>query len=117
MQTATKGVTLRKKIFQNEILEIRGSYVPATAELEYLQIARRLELYGIHPEGVTDRNRTKLNIGVSFQGISVLLEMKRIYLYTWDNVEKIVFSGKTFSVSLKHRPVSFSISEIISSPY
>nr|CDS30901.1 tyrosine protein phosphatase non receptor type [Hymenolepis microstoma] len=80
------------------------SYVPATAELEYLQIARRLELYGIHPEGVTDRNRTKLNIGVSFQGISVLLEMKRIYLYTWDNVEKIVFSGKTFSVSLKHRP-------------
>ncbi|KAM3176137.1 hypothetical protein ACTXT7_007120 [Hymenolepis weldensis] len=51
-----------------------------------------------------DRNRTKLSIGVSFQGLSVLREMKRIYLYTWDNIEKIAFSGKTFSVSLKHRP-------------
>ncbi|VDL19110.1 unnamed protein product [Hymenolepis diminuta] len=80
------------------------SYVPAAAELEYLQIARRLEFYGIHPQDVTDRNRTKLNIGVSFQGLSVLREMKRIYLYTWDNIEKIAFSGKTFSVSLKHRP-------------
>lgn len=29
------------------------SYVPAAAELEYLQIARRLEFYGIHPQDVT----------------------------------------------------------------
>ncbi|KAM3176138.1 hypothetical protein ACTXT7_007121 [Hymenolepis weldensis] len=41
------------------------SYVPAAAELEYLQIARRLEFYGIHPQDVTQkeayiRNRQNL---------------------------------------------------------
>lgn len=30
-----------------------SSYVPATAELKYLYMARRLELYGIHPQEVT----------------------------------------------------------------
>ncbi|KAM7537219.1 hypothetical protein Aperf_G00000078747 [Anoplocephala perfoliata] len=98
--------------FEAEAVEAHKSYrsyVPAAAELEYLQTARRLELYGLHPQEVTDRNRTKLSIGVSSQGLSVLREMRRIYLYTWDNVEKIAFSGKTFSVNLKHRPRSTSL--------
>ncbi|CDS41474.1 tyrosine protein phosphatase non receptor type [Echinococcus multilocularis] len=88
------------------------SYVPASAELKYLYMARRLELYGIHPQEVTDRSRTKLRIGASSQGLSVFRDARRIFLYVWENVEKIAFSGKTFSVSLKHRPQPASLSKL-----
>ncbi|VDM32829.1 unnamed protein product [Hydatigera taeniaeformis] len=101
--------------FEAEAVEAHKSfrsYVPATAELKYLYIARRLELYGIHPQEVTDRSRTKLRIGVSAQGISVFRDVRRILLYGWENVEKIAFSGKTFSVNLKRQPRPASLSKM-----
>ncbi|KAL5964201.1 Band protein 3 [Taenia solium] len=58
-----------------------------------------------------DRSRTKLRIGVSAQGLSVFRDVRRIFLYAWENVEKIAFSGKTFSVNLKYQPRPASLSK------
>ncbi|KAL7064765.1 hypothetical protein AAHC03_05767 [Spirometra sp. Aus1] len=96
--------------FEAQALEAHMTYrtlVPSAAELEYLNIARRLDLYGIHPQEVTDPSRTRLSIGVSAAGLGVFREKKRIQLYSWSNIEKISFKGKSFFVQLKPQtPVS-----------
>uniref|UniRef100_A0A5K3ELN6 protein-tyrosine-phosphatase n=4 Tax=Mesocestoides corti TaxID=53468 RepID=A0A5K3ELN6_MESCO len=88
------------------------SYVPAAAELEYLNIARRLDLYGVHPQDVIDRDRQKLSIGVSAQGVSVFRDTRRIVLYSWDNIERISFSKKAFAVHLKRPSRASSLTKV-----
>uniref|UniRef100_A0A0V0J345 protein-tyrosine-phosphatase n=1 Tax=Schistocephalus solidus TaxID=70667 RepID=A0A0V0J345_SCHSO len=92
--------------FEAQALEAHMTYrtlVPSAAELEYLNIARRLDLYGIHPQEVTDPSHTRLSIGVSAAGLVVFREKKRIHLYSWQTIEKISFKGKSFFIQLKQQ--------------
>nr|CAH8848187.1 unnamed protein product [Trichobilharzia regenti] len=80
-----------------------SSLLPAAAELEYLNVARYLDHYGVKSHVVKDEQHDlqTVTIGVSFIGISLFRENKLLQQYSWDNIAKIIFKGKKFTLHLK----------------
>ncbi|CAH8848244.1 unnamed protein product [Trichobilharzia szidati] len=80
-----------------------SSLLPAAAELEYLNVVRYLDHYGVKSHVVKDEQHDlqTVTIGVSFIGISLFRENKLLQQYSWDNIAKINFKGKKFTLHLK----------------
>ncbi|VDD79944.1 unnamed protein product [Mesocestoides corti] len=113
------------------------SYVPAAAELEYLNIARRLDLYGVHPQDVIIGLPSvplvplpKLCIGAhgskfynqpsnpkchleNFLSVISVKHTEFFLLFTSrDNIERISFSKKAFAVHLKRPSRASSLTKV-----
>ncbi|CAH8514568.1 unnamed protein product [Heterobilharzia americana] len=100
-----------------------SSLLPAAAELEYLNVVRYLDHYGVKSYAVKDgqHDLQTITIGVSFIGISLFRENKMLQQYSWDNIAKINFKGKRFTLHLKTSTKSVnghlsSISGLTTSP-
>ncbi|CAH8544757.1 hypothetical protein MS3_00005124 [Schistosoma haematobium] len=80
-----------------------STLLPAAAELEYLNVVRYLDHYGVKSHVVKDEqhNLQTITIGVSFVGISLFRDNKMLQQYSWDNISKINFKGKRFTIHFK----------------
>ncbi|CAH8526760.1 unnamed protein product [Schistosoma intercalatum] len=80
-----------------------STLLPAAAELEYLNVVRYLDHYGVKSHVVKDEqhNLQIITIGVSFVGISLFRDNKMLQQYSWDNISKINFKGKRFTIHFK----------------
>ncbi|CAH8567498.1 unnamed protein product [Schistosoma rodhaini] len=80
-----------------------SNLLPAAAELEYLNVVRYLDHYGVKSHVVKDEqhNLQTITIGVSFIGISLFRDNKMLQQYSWDNISKINFKGKRFTIHFK----------------
>jgi hypothetical protein len=73
---------------------------PADADLNLLDIARKIELYGIIMHPAKDHEGVQLNLAVAHMGILVFQNFTKINTFSWAKIRKLSFKRKKFLVKL-----------------
>ncbi len=73
---------------------------PAEADLNFLETARRCELYGIKMTLAKDHEGVPLNLAVAHMGIIVYQKFIRINTFSWAKIRKLSFKRRKFLVKL-----------------
>ncbi|KAK2538715.1 hypothetical protein Q9966_005396 [Columba livia] len=88
---------------EGKILEFHRKHVgqtPAESDFQVLEIARKLEMYGIRFHLASDREGTKINLAVSHMGVLVFQGNTKINTFNWSKVRKLSFKRKRFLIKL-----------------
>ncbi|EDW76939.1 uncharacterized protein Dwil_GK13061 [Drosophila willistoni] len=88
----------------SELHKLHRGQLPADAEYNYLEHAKRLELYGIDLHKATDSNGKELQLGVSAVGLLVFQHSLRINTFSWSKMVKVSFKRKDFFIQLRREP-------------
>ncbi|XP_035787382.1 tyrosine-protein phosphatase non-receptor type 4-like [Anopheles albimanus] len=88
----------------SELHKLHRGQLPADAEYNYLDHAKRLELYGIDFHRATDSSGKELALGVSSVGLLVYQNRTRINTFSWSKVVKVSFKRKDFFIQLAREP-------------
>ncbi|XP_078513638.1 FERM, ARHGEF and pleckstrin domain-containing protein 1 isoform X1 [Lissotriton helveticus] len=89
---------------EDKIMEFHRHHVgqtPAESDFQLLEIARRLEMYGIRLHPAKDREGTKINLAVAHTGILVFQGHTKINAFNWAKVRKLSFKRKRFLIKLR----------------
>ncbi|XP_058526500.1 FERM, ARHGEF and pleckstrin domain-containing protein 1 [Ochotona princeps] len=89
---------------EDKIVEFHHNHVgqtPAESDFQLLEIARRLEMYGIRLHPAKDREGTKINLAVANTGILVFQGVTKINAFNWAKVRKLSFKRKRFLIKLR----------------
>ncbi|XP_069496846.1 FERM, ARHGEF and pleckstrin domain-containing protein 1 isoform X2 [Ambystoma mexicanum] len=89
---------------EDKIMEFHRNHVgqtPAESDFQLLEIARRLEMYGIRLHPAKDREGTKINLAVANTGILVFQGHTKINAFNWAKVRKLSFKRKRFLIKLR----------------
>jgi tyrosine-protein phosphatase non-receptor type 4 len=90
----------------SELHKLHRGQLPADAEYNYLEHAKRLDMYGIDFHKATDSGGKELNVGVSSIGLLVYQNGIRINTFSWSKMVKVSFKRKDFFIQLRREPVS-----------
>ncbi|XP_072474859.1 FERM, ARHGEF and pleckstrin domain-containing protein 2 isoform X2 [Notamacropus eugenii] len=88
---------------QEKILEYHRKHMgqtPAESDFQVLEIARKLEMYGIKFHLASDREGTKIHLAVSHMGVLVFQGNTKINTFNWSKVRKLSFKRKRFLIKL-----------------
>ncbi|XP_074046789.1 FERM, ARHGEF and pleckstrin domain-containing protein 2 isoform X2 [Macrotis lagotis] len=88
---------------QEKIIEYHQKHMgqtPAESDFQVLEIARKLEMYGIKFHLASDREGTKIHLAVSHMGILVFQGNTKINTFNWSKVRKLSFKRKRFLIKL-----------------
>ncbi|XP_037617475.1 FERM, ARHGEF and pleckstrin domain-containing protein 1-like isoform X2 [Sebastes umbrosus] len=77
---------------------------PAESDYQLLEIARRLEMYGVRLHPAKDREGTKLSLSVAHIGVLVFQGYTKINAFNWSKVRKLSFKRKRFLIKLRADP-------------
>lgn len=89
---------------EDKIMEFHRNHIgqtPAESDFQLLEIARRLEMYGIRLHPAKDREGTKINLAVAHTGILVFQGHTKINAFNWAKVRKLSFKRKRFLIKLR----------------
>uniref|UniRef100_A0A8C5NWS8 FERM, ARHGEF and pleckstrin domain-containing protein 1 n=1 Tax=Jaculus jaculus TaxID=51337 RepID=A0A8C5NWS8_JACJA len=89
---------------EDKIVEFHRNHIgqtPAESDFQLLEVARRLEMYGIRLHPAKDREGTKINLAVANTGILVFQGFTRINAFNWAKVRKLSFKRKRFLIKLR----------------
>ncbi|XP_021564137.1 FERM, RhoGEF and pleckstrin domain-containing protein 2 [Carlito syrichta] len=89
--------------FLEKILEFHWKHMgqtPAESDFQVLEIARKLEMYGIRFHTASDREGTKIHLAVSHMGVLVFQGTTKINTFNWSKVRKLSFKRKRFLIKL-----------------
>ncbi|XP_066094146.1 FERM, ARHGEF and pleckstrin domain-containing protein 1 isoform X2 [Saccopteryx bilineata] len=89
---------------EDKIVEFHHNHMgqtPAESDFQLLEIARRLEMYGIRLHPAKDREGTKINLAVANTGILVFQGFTKINAFNWAKVRKLSFKRKRFLIKLR----------------
>ncbi|XP_030209234.1 FERM, ARHGEF and pleckstrin domain-containing protein 1 isoform X3 [Gadus morhua] len=81
---------------------------PAESDYQLLEIARRLEMFGIRQHPAKDREGTKLSLAVAHTGVLVFQGYTRINAFNWSKIRKLSFKRKRFLIKLRSDPAQQS---------
>uniref|UniRef100_A0A672JR96 FERM, ARHGEF and pleckstrin domain-containing protein 1 n=1 Tax=Salarias fasciatus TaxID=181472 RepID=A0A672JR96_SALFA len=87
----------------DKIMEFHSKNVgqtPAESDYQLLEVARRLEMYGIRLHPAKDREGTRLSLAVAHTGVLVFQGHTRINAFNWSKVRKLSFKRKRFLIKL-----------------
>ncbi|XP_052448988.1 FERM, ARHGEF and pleckstrin domain-containing protein 1-like isoform X1 [Carassius gibelio] len=87
-----------------KIIEYHRKHVgqtPAESDYQLLEIARRLEMYGVRLHPAKDREGTKLSLAVAHSGVLVFQGHTKINAFNWSKVRKLSFKRKRFLIKLR----------------
>jgi FERM, RhoGEF and pleckstrin domain protein 2 len=73
----------------------------ADADLNLLDIARKVELYGIKMHSAKDHEQVNLNLAVAHMGILVFQNITKINTFSWAKIRKLSFKRKKFLIKLQ----------------
>ncbi|XP_058885266.1 FERM, ARHGEF and pleckstrin domain-containing protein 1-like isoform X2 [Acipenser ruthenus] len=93
-----------QEALEDKIAEFHGKHVgqtPAESDYQLLEVARRLEMYGVRLHPAKDREGTKINLAVAHTGILVLQGHTKINAFNWSKVRKLSFKRKRFLIKLR----------------
>uniref|UniRef100_A0A3Q3DAZ0 FERM, RhoGEF and pleckstrin domain-containing protein 1-like n=1 Tax=Hippocampus comes TaxID=109280 RepID=A0A3Q3DAZ0_HIPCM len=79
---------------------------PAESDYQLLEIARRLEMYGVRLHPAKDREGTKLSLAVAHTGVLVFQGYTKINAFNWSKIRKLSFKRKRFLIKLRGDPQS-----------
>ncbi|XP_062904481.1 FERM, ARHGEF and pleckstrin domain-containing protein 1 [Mobula hypostoma] len=104
----------QQEALEGKIKEFHRQHVgqtPATSDYQLLEIARKLEMYGIRQHRAKDREGSKINLSVSHTGIIVFQGNNKINSFNWAKVRKLSFKRKRFLI--KFRPETNSCQDTL----
>uniref|UniRef100_A0AAQ5YJD3 FERM, ARHGEF and pleckstrin domain-containing protein 1 n=1 Tax=Amphiprion ocellaris TaxID=80972 RepID=A0AAQ5YJD3_AMPOC len=79
---------------------------PAESDYQLLEIARRLEMYGVRLHPAKDREGTKLSLAVAHTGVLVFQGYTKINAFNWSKIRKLSFKRKRFLIKLRADPTN-----------
>uniref|UniRef100_A0A3P8VEJ4 FERM, ARHGEF and pleckstrin domain-containing protein 2 n=1 Tax=Cynoglossus semilaevis TaxID=244447 RepID=A0A3P8VEJ4_CYNSE len=88
---------------QEKIMEFHRRHLgqtPAESDFQILEIARKLELYGVRFHPAADREGTKINLAVANMGLQVFQGNTKINTFNWSKIRKLSFKRKRFLIKL-----------------
>ncbi|KAL4608351.1 FERM, RhoGEF and pleckstrin domain-containing protein 2 isoform X1 [Arapaima gigas] len=88
---------------QDKIMEFHRQHLgqtPAESDFQVLEIARKLEMYGVRFHPAADREGTKINLAVAHMGLMVFQGNTKINTFNWSKIRKLSFKRKRFLVKL-----------------
>ncbi|XP_066201937.1 FERM, ARHGEF and pleckstrin domain-containing protein 2 isoform X1 [Saccopteryx leptura] len=86
-----------------KILEFHQKHTgqtPAESDFQVLEVARKLEMYGVRFHKASDREGAKINLAVSHMGVLVFQCATKINTFNWSRVRKLSFKRKRFLIKL-----------------
>lgn len=89
---------------EDKIVEFHHNHMgqtPAESDFQLLEVARRLEMYGIRLHPAKDREGAKINLAVANTGILVFQGFTKINAFNWAKVRKLSFKRKRFLIKLR----------------
>ncbi|XP_045074133.1 FERM, ARHGEF and pleckstrin domain-containing protein 1 [Coregonus clupeaformis] len=92
-------VALMDKIM--EFHSKNGGQTPAESDYQLLEVARRLETYGVRLHPAKDREGSKLSLAVAHAGVLVFQGHTKINALNWSKVRKLSFKRKQFLIKLR----------------
>ncbi|XP_022095057.1 COPII coat assembly protein sec16-like isoform X2 [Acanthaster planci] len=101
--SAFRFVPNQTRAMESKIQEYHKNHVgqtPADADFNLLDVARRLEMYGVQLHAARDYENVQLHLAVSHQGVLVFHNNSRINTFSWAKIRKLSFKRKRFLVKL-----------------
>ncbi|KAM9041116.1 LOW QUALITY PROTEIN: FERM domain-containing protein 7 [Megaptera novaeangliae] len=89
---------LESKIVQFHQKHIGKS--PAESDILLLDIARKLDMYGIRPHPASDGEGMQIQLAVAHMGVLVLRGNTKINTFNWAKIRKLSFKRKHFLIKL-----------------
>uniref|UniRef100_A0A3B3THF3 FERM domain containing 7 n=1 Tax=Poecilia latipinna TaxID=48699 RepID=A0A3B3THF3_9TELE len=76
---------------------------PADADIQLLEVARKLDMYGIRPHAANDGEGMRINLAVTHSGVLVFQGNTKINTFSWAKIRKLSFKRKHFLIKLHDR--------------
>uniref|UniRef100_A0A8D1MPW5 FERM, ARH/RhoGEF and pleckstrin domain protein 2 n=1 Tax=Sus scrofa TaxID=9823 RepID=A0A8D1MPW5_PIG len=95
-----------------------GGQTPAESDFQVLEIARKLEMYGLRFHAAADREGAGISLAVSHMGVLVFQSTTKINTFNWSRVRKLSFKRKRFLIKLHpevHGPYQDTLEFLFSS--
>lgn len=90
----------------SELHKLHRGQLPADAEYNYLEHAKKLYMYGVDLHKAIDSTGKEINLGVTSVGLVVFQNNVRMNVFSWSKMVKISFKRKEFFIQLRREPVS-----------
>ncbi|XP_015121801.1 tyrosine-protein phosphatase non-receptor type 4 isoform X2 [Diachasma alloeum] len=90
---------MEKKIC--ELHKLHKGQLPADAEFNFLDHAKRLDMYGVELHKARDSTNKEIQLGVTSIGLVVFQNNTRINVFSWSKIVKISFKRKQFFIQLR----------------
>ncbi|XP_047629967.1 FERM, ARHGEF and pleckstrin domain-containing protein 2 isoform X5 [Phacochoerus africanus] len=103
------------------VLQLHRQHVgqtPAESDFQVLEIARKLEMYGLRLHAAADREGAGISLAVSHMGVLVFQSATKINTFNWSRVRKLSFKRKRFLIKLHpevHGPYQDTLEFLFSS--
>ncbi|KAM8899022.1 FERM domain-containing protein 7 [Spinachia spinachia] len=73
---------------------------PGESDIQLLEVARKLDMYGIRPHPAQDGEGMRINLSVTHSGVLVFQGNTKINTFSWAKIRKLSFKRKHFLVKL-----------------
>ncbi|XP_036002610.1 FERM domain-containing protein 7 [Fundulus heteroclitus] len=73
---------------------------PADSDVQLLEVARKLDMYGIRPHSASDGEGMRINLAVTHSGVLVFQGNTKINTFSWAKIRKLSFKRKHFLIKL-----------------
>ncbi|XP_078044167.1 protein tyrosine phosphatase Meg isoform X3 [Augochlora pura] len=90
---------MEKKIA--ELHKLHKGQLPADAEFNFLDHAKRLDMYGVELHKARDSANKEIQLGVTSIGLVVFQNGIKINVFSWSKIVKISFKRKQFFIQLR----------------
>lgn len=90
---------MEKKIA--ELHKLHKGQLPADAEFNFLDHAKRLDMYGVELHKARDSTNKEIQLGVTSIGLVVFQNGIKINVFSWSKIVKISFKRKQFFIQLR----------------
>lgn len=87
-----------------ELHKLHRGQLPADAEYNYLEHAKKLYMYGVDMHRATDSGGKDISLGVTSLGLVVYQNAVRMNVFSWSKMVKISFKRKDFFIQLRREP-------------
>ncbi|XP_074659183.1 tyrosine-protein phosphatase non-receptor type 4-like isoform X2 [Tubulanus polymorphus] len=94
--------------FEKEVAKLHKTHrgqTPADAEYNFLERAKRLDMYGVDLHYARDQHQVEIQLGVHSSGLSVFQNNVKINTFSWAKIVKISFKRKQFFIQLRRELV------------
>ncbi|XP_063310312.1 protein 4.1 isoform X5 [Pelobates fuscus] len=92
------------KDLEEKVMELHKSYrsmTPAQADLEFLDSAKKLTMYGVDIHNAKDLEGVDIKLGVCSGGLLVFKDNLRINRFPWPKVLKISYKRSSFFIKIR----------------
>ncbi|KAL6481382.1 hypothetical protein MHYP_G00094620 [Metynnis hypsauchen] len=75
-------------------------HTPAQSDVHLLEVARKLDMYGIRPHPAHDGEGMRINLAVTHMGVLVFQGNTKINTFSWAKIRKLSFKRRHFLIKL-----------------